>query len=81
MKQTAASSQESRQEASYNYEPHGMSQQFSGNTTAVYYALHLHFFSVSRSLLNIQQFSFSSPSTVPMLEAIFSSCQVTAGFL
>lgn len=44
MKQTAASSQESRQEASYNYEPHGMSRQFSGNTTAVYYALHLHFF-------------------------------------
>lgn len=44
MKQTAASPQESRQEANYNYEPHGMSQQFSGNTTAVYYALHLHFF-------------------------------------
>lgn len=43
MEQTAASSQVSRQEASYNYEPRGMSQQFSGNTTAVYYALHLLF--------------------------------------
>lgn len=81
MKQTAASSQESRQEACYNDEPYGMSQQFSGNTAAVYYDLHLHSFSVSCSLLNIQQFSFSSPSTVSVLEAMFSSCQVTAGFL
>lgn len=80
MKQTAASSQEIRQETSY-YEPHGMCQQLSGNTTAVYYALHFHFFSVSYSLLNIQQFSFSSPSNVPMLGVIFSFCQVTVGFL